>query len=62
MVLVTTFMTPPLLAWRIAGPPSPGPREDPPGFGGIDDLVSGAARERERERERERADSKEKNP
>lgn len=45
MVLFTTFMTPPLLAWRIgAGRGAPG--EDRPGEGGIDDLVSGAARDR----------------
>ena len=45
MVLFTTFMTPPLLAWRIgAGRGIPG--EDRPGEGGIDDLVAGAARDR----------------
>lgn len=46
MVLVTTFMTPPLLAWRIGAPQSTVPPEDPPGHGGIDDLVSGAAQDR----------------
>jgi Kef-type K+ transport system membrane component KefB len=43
MVLFTTFMTPPLLAWRIGS----GKRGEPtelPGEGGIDDLVAGAAR------------------
>ena len=45
MVLFTTFMTPPLLAWRIgSGRGAPG--EDRPGEGGIDDLVAGAARDR----------------
>lgn len=45
MVLFTTFMTPPLLAWRIgAGRGEPG--EDRPGEGGIDDLVAGAASRR----------------
>ena len=45
MVLVTTFMTPPLLAMRIGQVVAP-PREgDRPGEGGIDDLVSGAVRE-----------------
>ncbi len=41
MVLVTTFITPPLLAWNVRSAPK-GPRVDPPGEGGIDDLVSGA--------------------
>ncbi len=50
MVLFTTFMTPPLLAWRIGSGPPPLPNKDPdlPGEGGIDDLVSGAARAREK--------------
>jgi Kef-type K+ transport system membrane component KefB len=42
MVLVTTFVTPPTLAWRArrsAG--SAGPMSDLPGEGGIDDLVAG---------------------
>lgn len=39
MVLVTTFITPPLLARKIAAAPTPGP--DRPGMGGIDDLVAG---------------------
>ena len=43
MVLVTTFITPPLLAWNVrAQPKLPVPR-DRPGEGGIDDLVAGAA-------------------
>lgn len=42
MVLVTTFITPPLLAWivRSKAAATPGDR---PGEGGIDDLVAGAA-------------------
>jgi Kef-type K+ transport system membrane component KefB len=42
MVLVTTFITPPLLAWivRSKAASTPGDR---PGEGGIDDLVAGAA-------------------
>lgn len=40
MVLVTTFITPPLLARKIAAVPAPGP-SDRPGMGGIDDLVAG---------------------
>jgi Kef-type K+ transport system membrane component KefB len=42
MVLVTTFITPPLLAWivRSKAVATPGDR---PGDGGIDDLVAGAA-------------------
>jgi Kef-type K+ transport system membrane component KefB len=42
MVLVTTFITPPLLAWNVRSQPK-GPKVDLPGGGGIDDLVSGAA-------------------
>ena len=42
MVLVTTFITPPLLSWNVRSSPR-GPRADLPGEGGIDDLVSGAA-------------------
>ena len=42
MVLVTTFITPPLLAWNVRGARAPHPT-DPPGEGGIDDLVAGAA-------------------
>jgi len=41
MVLVTTFLTPPLLAWRIRPADTEGPR-DYPGAGGIDDLVAGS--------------------
>jgi Kef-type K+ transport system membrane component KefB len=40
MVLVTTFITPPLLAWNVRAYPK-GQRVDLPGDGGIDDLVSG---------------------
>lgn len=43
MVLFTTFMTPPLLAWRI-GANRGAPGEDRPGEGGIDDLVSGTSK------------------
>ena len=46
MVLVTTFITPPLLAWNVRSQPK-GPRVDLPGGGGIDDLVSGAAHDNE---------------
>ena len=42
MVLVTTFITPPLLAWNSREAPRHEP-VDRPGEGGIDDLVSGAA-------------------
>ena len=42
MVLVTTFITPPLLAWNVRSQPKL-PQRDRPGEGGIDDLVSGAA-------------------
>jgi Kef-type K+ transport system membrane component KefB len=42
MVLVTTFITPPLLAWNAREGPKP-PPIDRPGEGGIDDLVAGAA-------------------
>ena len=42
MVLVTTFITPPLLAWNARGAPATQPT-DRPGEGGIDDLVAGAA-------------------
>jgi Kef-type K+ transport system membrane component KefB len=42
MVLVTTFITPPLLAWNVRSVPK-GPRQDLPGEGGIDDLVAGTA-------------------
>ena len=41
MVLFTTFMTPPILAWRI-GKGRGTPDDDRPGEGGIDDLVAGA--------------------
>lgn len=41
MVLVTTFVTPPLLAWKIHA--EPGDMVDKPGSGGIDDLVAGNA-------------------
>jgi len=42
MVLVTTFITPPLLAWNVRAQPKL-PLRDRPGDGGIDDLVAGTA-------------------
>jgi Kef-type K+ transport system membrane component KefB len=42
MVLATTFLTPPLLAWNVRKPATP-PSANLPGEGGIDDLVAGAA-------------------
>lgn len=42
MVLATTFITPPLLAWNARTPANP-PYTNLPGEGGIDDLVAGAA-------------------
>ena len=45
MVLVTTFVTPPLLAWRSrGGKASPAALGDRAGDGGIDDLVAGTRR------------------
>jgi Kef-type K+ transport system membrane component KefB len=42
MVLVTTFVTPPLLTWRSRRlVPQPSAARDLPGEGGIDDLVAG---------------------
>ena len=41
MVLATTFITPPLLAWNVREPATP-PSINRPGEGGIDDLVAGA--------------------
>jgi len=43
MVLVTTFLTPPLLARRVKSAALGAGSSDPAGGGGIDDLVSGAA-------------------
>jgi Kef-type K+ transport system membrane component KefB len=43
MVLVTTFVTPPALAWRARRHDSKGPDADRPGEGGIDDLVAGTS-------------------
>ena len=43
MVLVTTFVTPPLLG-RLARERRPADIEDQPGDGGIDDLVAGSSR------------------
>jgi hypothetical protein len=40
MVLVTTFITPPLLSWKIKNL-GRGTTHDRAGEGGIDDLVSG---------------------
>jgi len=45
MVLFTTFVTPPLLARKIAAAPRDAD-SDRPGEGGIDDLVAGAVREK----------------
>lgn len=42
MVLVTTFITPPLLTWNVRYFPKSEP-SDRPGAGGIDDLVAGSA-------------------
>jgi hypothetical protein len=42
MVLITTFITPPLLAWNARHSLKPH-QWDRPGDGGIDDLVAGAA-------------------
>ena len=42
MVLVTTLITPPLLAWNARSRPRQ-PSADRPGEGGIDDLVAGTA-------------------
>jgi Kef-type K+ transport system membrane component KefB len=41
MVLVTTFVTPPLLSWRARQHAHRQPDTDRPGQGGIDDLVAG---------------------
>lgn len=41
MVLATTFVTPPLLAWRAKRHEKKTPSSDRPGEGGIDDLVAG---------------------
>lgn len=43
MVMVTTFMAPPLLGRLAAKPRRPEDVEDQPGDGGIDDLVAGAS-------------------
>lgn len=42
MVLVTTFVTPPALAWRARRHEARKPDSDRPGQGGIDDLVAGS--------------------
>lgn len=42
MVLITTLITPPLLAWNTRSTPEQ-PPTDRPGEGGIDDLVAGTA-------------------
>lgn len=41
MVLVTTFITPPALAWRARRHEKKTPSSDRPGEGGVDDLVAG---------------------
>jgi Kef-type K+ transport system membrane component KefB len=43
MVLATTFVTPPALAWRARRVPIRAPGADRAGEGGIDDLVAGAS-------------------
>lgn len=43
MVMVSTFLPPPILSRMSASPPAPENLRDQPGDGGIDDLVSGAA-------------------
>jgi Kef-type K+ transport system membrane component KefB len=43
MVLATTLITPPLLAWNARGARPGQPPTDLPGEGGIDDLVAGTA-------------------
>ena len=43
MVLATTLLTPPLLAYMIRSEPHVPDEDDRPGFGGIDDLVAGTA-------------------
>jgi len=56
MVLVTTFIAPPLLALMVKEEEterSGDERYDPPGEGGIDDLVAGTARDRMRDRMRD---------
>ena len=42
MVLVTTFVTPPTLAWRARHYARRQPDGDRPGEGGVDDLVAGS--------------------
>jgi Kef-type K+ transport system membrane component KefB len=42
MVLVTTFVTPPALAWRARRHAKRQPDADRPGQGGVDDLVAGS--------------------
>ena len=44
MVLVTTFVTPPALAWRARHYARRQPDGDRPGEGGVDDLVAGSSR------------------
>jgi Kef-type K+ transport system membrane component KefB len=43
MVLATTFVTPPILAWRARALSRLQPSSDRPGDGGIDDLVAGTS-------------------
>jgi Kef-type K+ transport system membrane component KefB len=45
MVLVTTFVTPPALAWRASRLGGRARSEDRPGDGGVDDLVAGTHRQ-----------------
>lgn len=41
MVLATTFITPPALAWRARQHAAKAPDQDRPGAGGLDDIVAG---------------------
>jgi Kef-type K+ transport system membrane component KefB len=43
VVLATTLMTPPLLAWLVRAAPHVSDTQERPGDGGIDDLVAGTA-------------------
>ena len=47
VVLATTLITPPLLAWMVRAAPRVSDTQERPGDGGIDDLVAGAAQSRD---------------